>query len=177
MTMIDNGARGYVPPPSTEVPWPIQRRSRVPRPWMPFDVSPNADYVRWVLGQLDYLHAQPAYTMSHVTTLYRKQYGRCIYCGHLMWLAMVPAHTGEIGMMVATLDHMEPVGRGGSRHFQNLVASCNACNNEKGSMNAAEYRRWKDWVAARERAPVDFEGVGLNGAHLSGTSLPEGVSG
>ncbi len=39
----------------------------------------------------------------------------------------------------ATIDHMQPIQRGGSYDFENLCAACKKCNDEKCSMTVAEY--------------------------------------
>lgn len=41
----------------------------------------------------------------------------------------------------ATLDHVEPVSRGGSKYAnKNLVLACEVCNVAKDSMSAEEFR-------------------------------------
>lgn len=169
MTSTSVAVRAYVPPPS-EVPWPVKRRERIVRPWMPFDAPPNQDYVRWVLKLLERLAGEPTYPMSHLMALYRKQRGRCIYCGYLMWPSMPQPYSNDIGTMLATLDHMKPLSRGGTNKFTNLVAACYHCNNEKGSMDAVEFRQWRQWVAARDGASLDGQGVGSNGGAVSETN-------
>ena len=175
MTTTSNGARAYIPPPS-EVPWPVRRRERIVRPWMPFDAPPNTEYVRWVLKLLERLAGEPTYPMSHLMALYRKQRGRCIYCGHLVWPSMPQPYSNDIGLMLATLDHMTPLSRGGANKFSNLVAACYHCNNEKGSMDAVEYRQWRTWVAARDGAQLrSDDGASLDGQGMgtNGSALPE----
>ena len=40
------------------------------------------------------------------------------------------------------IDHKIPLSRGGTNHTNNLQATCNECNEEKGNKTDAEYRRW-----------------------------------
>lgn len=39
----------------------------------------------------------------------------------------------------ATLDHVEPLARGGRNHPSNMVVACNTCNNRKGCLTLTEY--------------------------------------
>ena len=41
--------------------------------------------------------------------------------------------------LVATLDHMLPISRGGRNQRDNLVAACLECNRKKGAMTAEEF--------------------------------------
>lgn len=53
--------------------------------------------------------------------------GKCAYCG-----------TDEN----MTIDHMVPVGRGGTDDFSNLLPACRACNADKRHMTHDEYMSW-----------------------------------
>ena len=51
----------------------------------------------------------------------------CLYCG----LKVYP-HT-------FSLDHMEPLSRGGENRQRNLALACDPCNRAKGSLNKEEF--------------------------------------
>ena len=55
----------------------------------------------------------------------------CPYC-----LKLIP-------LAEATKDHRIPKGRGGTNDIENLVLSCEKCNNEKGMLTVEEYAEWK----------------------------------
>lgn len=63
--------------------------------------------------------------------LVEEQGGRCFYCLH------------SLSYMTAVLEHKTPLSRGGHDTFSNLVAACQACDKEKGTMTAEEYLRLK----------------------------------
>lgn len=55
-------------------------------------------------------------------------------------------------METATLDHVQPVSRGGSRYaYRNLVLACEACNVAKDSMSAEEFRASAVFAAIKAR--------------------------
>lgn len=71
--------------------------------------------------------------------LHKLRGGRCLYCG-------VP-----IDGMNWSLDHCQPVCRGGSFAMDNVVICCQACNTVKGVLSGTEYfdllcliRGWTD---------------------------------
>jgi len=55
----------------------------------------------------------------------------CFYCGK------------GITKKTATLDHLNPLSRGGVSEGENIVACCFECNLEKGEMTAGEYDTFK----------------------------------
>ena len=57
----------------------------------------------------------------------------CFYCQGLM--------TGNIGKpSKCTVDHREPLSRGGADHESNWVLACLSCNGAKADMTEAEFR-------------------------------------
>lgn len=61
------------------------------------------------------------------------QEARCFYCGGLMTWRSKNANR-------VTLEHRQPLGRGGNDERSNWAAACKRCNEEKGSLTEAEYR-------------------------------------
>lgn len=53
----------------------------------------------------------------------KRDHHRCFYCGE-------PA---------TTVDHLQPISRGGTDNPENLVASCSGCNGAKGDRTPAEF--------------------------------------
>lgn len=47
-----------------------------------------------------------------------------------------------------TVDHLIPIGRGGSHSIGNLVSACRSCNVRKGNKLPIEYRIWCERVLA-----------------------------
>jgi 5-methylcytosine-specific restriction endonuclease McrA len=64
---------------------------------------------------------------------------QCAYCRQSM---SRKRRDGNPGIM-ATLDHMLPISRGGRNQWNNLIGACLSCNIEKGSMTADEYREFR----------------------------------
>ncbi len=66
--------------------------------------------------------------------------GRCVYCG-------TPTRRLQKGLSrapdLATLDHVVPRSMGGPLSRDNLVLACQACNNERGIMDAEAFRALK----------------------------------
>lgn len=60
-------------------------------------------------------------------TLHKMQRGRCAYCKE----AVPPGK--------ATVDHKQPLSRGGTHEMSNLYMACEDCNKRKGSMTEAEF--------------------------------------
>ena len=59
--------------------------------------------------------------------------GKCWYCGRIL--------DGDRGKNEATVDHVTPISRGGSKkREENCVAACKDCNTEKSNMTLEEYR-------------------------------------
>lgn len=65
------------------------------------------------------------------TQLNLKQDYRCFYC-------LIKMKSNE-----STVDHLIPLARGGTWNMDNLVASCNNCNQMKGSMTVSEFNKFK----------------------------------
>jgi 5-methylcytosine-specific restriction endonuclease McrA len=60
---------------------------------------------------------------------------RCYYC--LKPLMLIAEDIGDR----ATKDHLTPVSRGGANLISNIVPACIACNQRKGDMTEAEFRK------------------------------------
>jgi 5-methylcytosine-specific restriction endonuclease McrA len=73
-------------------------------------------------------------------TIFARDGGRCVYCG-------VETHRLGKGMSrspaLASLDHVVPRSQGGPLNPANLVLACQACNNQRGVMDAEEFRALK----------------------------------
>ena len=63
------------------------------------------------------------------TVLLKEQGGVCIYCRRMLRVD------------VATIEHVVPLAQGGWWSKANLAAACHACNNFKGSLSLAEWKR------------------------------------
>ncbi|HEV2566402.1 MAG TPA: HNH endonuclease [Microvirga sp.] len=72
--------------------------------------------------------------------IFARDGGRCVYCG-------IPARRPGRGVKrapdLATLDHVLPRSLGGPLDRDNIVLACSACNNERGTMDAREFRDLK----------------------------------
>jgi 5-methylcytosine-specific restriction endonuclease McrA len=55
--------------------------------------------------------------------------GHCAYCGCRLTVSNL------------AIDHATPIARGGTFHFQNLVAACKSCNWQKGILTAEEFTK------------------------------------
>ena len=65
------------------------------------------------------------------TAAYRDCDHRCVYCG---W---------EMPFAAATLDHVQPIARGGRSQPGNLVVACSPCNRLKADLNPQDFfARW-----------------------------------
>ena len=69
-----------------------------------------------------------------ILRLCRKQHWECIYCRTLMSKNYCPTNGRS-----ATVEHMVPVSKGGTRKMDNLAAACLRCNNSKGEMTVEEF--------------------------------------
>lgn len=63
----------------------------------------------------------------------KQQGGKCYYCGlefreDLKWFR-------------STLDHLIPLSQGGEDHYENTVAACYRCNQDKRSQTAEEFQK------------------------------------
>jgi 5-methylcytosine-specific restriction endonuclease McrA len=68
----------------------------------------------------------------------RSQKGLCYYCGKKSF-RKVEFLDGWRTMPGLVMDHMTPVARGGSDAIDNIVGSCELCNQVKATMTADEY--------------------------------------
>lgn len=69
-----------------------------------------------------------SFTVNQIIGIWESQGQRCYYCAVLLAL-------GDI-----SVDHKNPVERGGTNGFFNLAVACIACNKAKGTMTEVEYR-------------------------------------
>lgn len=72
---------------------------------------------------------------KRIETLARRDGWRCHYCGALL---------GQYGEEEPTVDHFVPWSEGGANALWNLVLSCKACNQDKGSMTGWDYKERKE---------------------------------
>ena len=68
---------------------------------------------------------------SNRQRLWRRQKGRCAYCG----VQMIKKLPGQVGVAdkgkTWTLDHVHPQAKGGPSTRDNLVLACRDCNQKK----------------------------------------------
>jgi len=64
--------------------------------------------------------------------------GLCYYCRR------------AVGVKALTMDHLVPLGRGGSSVRGNVVPACKDCNNRKKSLLPIEWQEYVDSLAERE---------------------------
>ena len=83
---------------------------------------------------------EPAYIRDDVDCLRRIQNDSCYYCGSSI----------QGGFHV---EHLEPLCRGGSNGFGNIMLACPPCNSDKGTLNERQY--WKK--IEKRRPPAEFE--------------------
>lgn len=78
--------------------------------------------------------------------LYDLQLALCAYCRRKMEKPSLlpPIRTP----LTATIDHRQPISRGGTDHYRNLVACCAECNGLKADMS------WDEWVAFMRANPL-----------------------
>lgn len=81
-------------------------------------------------------------------SLWHRGHRNCHYCGLRLTLA------GGLPNSMS-LDHKIPISAGGLNKPFNYAAACVACNNAKGSMTEAEFRR-----QLRAREPAQHQGGG-----------------
>ena len=72
---------------------------------------------------------RPRFSESIRQDLYRRQQGRCLYCG------------GRQRMDLMDIDHRTPLARGGSNDRRNLQLLCRTCNLRKGTKTDREFRQ------------------------------------
>ena len=63
--------------------------------------------------------------------------GICYYCRR------------QVGVKALTMDHVVPLGRGGTSSRGNVVPSCKACNTRKQSLLPIEWQEYVDALARR----------------------------
>jgi 5-methylcytosine-specific restriction endonuclease McrA len=73
-------------------------------------------------------------------TVYTRDAGRCVYCGTSTQRPRAGIHRAPDR---ATLDHVIPKALGGRLTPDNLVLACQACNNERGTLDADVFRNHK----------------------------------
>lgn len=74
--------------------------------------------------------------------LWREQKARCSYC---KCLTRLPEQAEPAWLPVATVEHLNPVSRGGKRFDrENLIMACERCNGAKSDLTADEFRALPD---------------------------------
>jgi 5-methylcytosine-specific restriction endonuclease McrA len=82
------------------------------------------------------LNAQGEYTADDIKRLYEDQEGHCAYCG----IGIFPDLYKDMH-----IDHVMPLSRGGSNAPDNLVLTCQPCNQSKSDKTVAEWRAVRSW--------------------------------
>lgn len=76
------------------------------------------------------------YTNEDLTYIYDKNNGCCWHCGKKLSFK----NYGIIGARGGwEVDHSNPLSRGGTDYFRNLVPSCIPCNRSKGDLKTREF--------------------------------------
>lgn len=83
-----------------------------------------------------------------VKRLWKRQRGKCEYCGCQMTKRGVPNGERQSGTM-ATLDHITPRLNGGQGRG-NLVLACRTCNNKKAAKSLTEFSQ-SEWLERKRR--------------------------
>ena len=75
---------------------------------------------------------------------FKKQNGRCYYCGAFMWIKnqkqFASIHSLSLdnaSKLQCTAEHLVAQCDGGKNHKNNIVAACKHCNNSRHIMNPA----------------------------------------
>lgn len=76
--------------------------------------------------------------------LFDIQQGLCRYCGRRMNL-----NGPEKSKLLATIDHIVPLRRGGTWAKPNLILACSRCNNYKGCVIIPQWL-WEDTQTLRD---------------------------
>lgn len=78
-----------------------------------------------VIRLVRYVHVPYRFRRQVTNTfLFARDEYTCQYCGR---------HKSELrGRQFLTRDHVQPLSRGGTNDWQNVVTSCSSCNNRKG---------------------------------------------
>lgn len=74
--------------------------------------------------------------------VFKRDQFKCQYCG-------LDGHQRFEDWLNLTIDHVHPYARGGSRHLENLVTACRACDLIKGRRVFASFEDAKKYVAAK----------------------------
>ena len=93
-------------------------------------------------------HMKAKHSKQLFEDIFARDRGRCVYCGVKTLRLRRGLHRSPDR---ATLDHVIPKSQGGRLIRENLVLACQACNNERGTLEAGEFRRLKR--AAPDREP------------------------
>ena len=102
---------------------------------------------------------------------FEAQAGHCKYCRtrmhfqHAQWDRM------------ATIDHVVPLGNGGEDSFDNTVAACFACNQEKADLSLTEFLS-SEWLWRRKESvhrPPDRLSVFKTSSYYNQEALDRGV--
>jgi 5-methylcytosine-specific restriction endonuclease McrA len=88
--------------------------------------------------------------------LWRRQQGKCHYCGVQMLQVngIAETHTGGHHEREATIDHIIPLAGGGGWSYENLVYACYKCNHEKGNQTPGQAGLNPDKPGALIRRPI-----------------------
>ena len=71
---------------------------------------------------------EPAYTGNDIACLRKIQKNACYYCGSSICTTV-------------HVEHLDPLAKGGSNGFSNIMLACPTCNTAKGVLNERQY--WK----------------------------------
>lgn len=85
----------------------------------------------------------------HRKRLHREQDGLCHYCKRRTFIYAV--EVGDQGRLI-TVDHRQPISRGGSLGRDNIVGACKACNEAKGAFTEEEFMQILAAAASLEEA-------------------------
>ena len=87
--------------------------------------------------------ATPYPNIKMLRRLSAEQNHRCCYCGVRTHF---PKNRGQPEPDGATIEHVQPLGRGGSNEWENLAMACAACNAKRKSFDPywfSEQQFWK----------------------------------
>lgn len=83
------------------------------------------------------LHAaEGRFTDIDIKQMYEDQDGRCAYCGIRIFMD-IPKDVH--------IDHVMPLSRGGSNNPDNLLLTCQPCNQSKNAKTVAEWQAVRGW--------------------------------
>ena len=89
-----------------------------------------------------FLFGAPRLSHEDALKVYRRDHFKCQYCG------LDGQHSFE-NWLILTVDHIHPHARGGGRHLENLVTSCQPCNLLKGKREYSSMESAKQHVLAK----------------------------